>query len=186
MFVALSVERCFWMYVGHCCSISDRAVNSLPSFPGLPTILLWCTICKNRLGKAGSIYHMNDVNFYLGRQREVGSKVRPAVSIQTNTVVPNIHKAKMLPLIAHDDEMHMWNVLFQSGVPPSLCLCWGRHWDHSHDNAPRPSPSVFVYCRHIINWMMERPGNEAIIEWLWSSSATNHACRPQSQYQWKV
>ena len=40
---------------------------------------------------------MNDVNFYLGRQREVGSKLRPflAVSIQTNTVVLNIHKAKM-------------------------------------------------------------------------------------------
>ena len=144
MFVALSVERCFWMYVGHCCSISDRAVNSLPSFPGLPTILLWCTICKNRLGKAGSIYHMNDVNFYLGRQREMGSKLRPAVSIQTNTVVPNIHKAKMLPLIAQDEEcicetcsfslvsllpsvyvevdIEIIHMIMLPGLPP-LCLC---------------------------------------------------------------
>ena len=45
----------------------------LASFPGLPTVqfLVTCSMQKQR-GRPGIIYHMNDVNVYLGRQREEG------------------------------------------------------------------------------------------------------------------
>ena len=52
---------------------SENVVSSkcIASFPGLPTVkfLIACSMQKNRGGRPGPFYHINDVSVYLGRQK---------------------------------------------------------------------------------------------------------------------
>ena len=125
----------------------------------------WRTICKNRLGKAGSIYHMNDINFYLSRHLGVGGEVEAfscSANPNTVTVVPNIHKAKIkLPLNAQDEEC-VCETCYFSLVPllPSVYL--GKHWCHSLHKCLPDLPPLFLHTVSSQKLDGGRPGNEAI------------------------
>ena len=41
----------------------------LALFPSLPVFFYHFTVCKNKRGRSGLFYHVNDINVYLDRQR---------------------------------------------------------------------------------------------------------------------
>ena len=84
----------------------------LASFLGLPTvqILIACSMQKQRVGRPGPFYHVNNVSIHLDRQSGEGSLIkttslRPYLVVSTpSTGVLNVRKVKNKLLLVQNKE----------------------------------------------------------------------------------
>ena len=98
----------------------------LASFPGLPTIqlLITCSM-QNGRRRPGTIYHVNDVSVYQGRQRGGGVPDRKGAC-----VLRFESRAVRFPLCERSKPQHLGQKLqdqasssfFRQGTLPPLCL----------------------------------------------------------------
>ena len=141
-------------------------------FLGLPTVqfMITCSIQKrmqkNRGGRPGLFYHVNDVFVYLGRQREGRGP-------QSNERILHTHssfwtRSNTFSLRKHSKLQHFGQKLQDQasssffGPLPSSVYLYQQTKCHSHDKMDQAFHLRFCTLQAIKNWTVGRSGNEAI------------------------
>ena len=130
-------------------------------------------LVKQGLHNIHAFYQMNDISVYLGWQRGGGGHQSKEQISHTRSLFWTtsgmffaLQMFEALALGAETCKIRLQAHSFDGGpLPPSVYL--GRHWRHSCDKMDQAFPLCFCTLQAIKNWMVRRPGNEAMSSVQW-------------------
>ena len=131
-----------------------HTASLIPRPSQFPPSSFWLlAVCKNRGGRPGPHYDVNDVSAYLHCGWTEGG---------------GGNQLKVIACCSGWRTTHTRNVFFQLVTPPFLRLHIGTHWHLSRDKWTRSSPSVFAYytCSQTGRWEIKTsPHAAGVYEW---------------------